>query len=113
MVVYGATDTGKGVQGMKEKSWWIYQDKDSPDPWAIHLTARKERRRIRASTEIYADWFTNPSKRFLIGDMSIVQATSWIGTIARILASYGHPLTEGDREHLEQSLKELKESFLD
>lgn len=101
---------------MKEKSWWIYQDKDSPDSWdswAIHITARKERRRIRASTEIYADWFTSPSRRFLIGDMSIVQAGGWIGTIAGILSSYGHPLTEGDREHLEQSLKELKESFLD
>ena len=49
----------------------------------------------------------------MIGDMSIVQAAGWIGTIAGILSSYGHPLTEGDREYLEQSLKELKESFLD
>lgn len=113
MIVYGATDTGKGVQGMKEKSWWIYQVENALDPWAIHLTARKERRRIRASTEIYADWFTNPSKRFLIGDMSIVQTASWIDTIGWVLSSYGHPLTEGDREHLEQGLKELKESFLD
>ena len=98
---------------MKEKSWWIYQDKDSPDPWAIHLTARKERRSVRASTEIYADWFTSPSKSFLIGELSIVQAAVWIDTIAGILSIYDHPLTEGDREHLEQSLKELKESFLD
>ena len=98
---------------MKEKSWWIYQGENALDPWAIHLTARKERRRIRASTEIYADWFTSPSKRFLIGDMSIVQTASWIDTIGRILSSYGHPLTDGDRGHLEQSLKELKESFLD
>lgn len=98
---------------MKEKSWWIYQGEDSPDPWAIHLTARKERRSIRASTEIYADWFATPSRRFLIGDMSIVQAACWIDVIGRILSSYGHPITEGDREHLEQSLKELKESFLD
>lgn len=98
---------------MKEKSWWIYQGGDAPDPWAIHLTARKERRRIRASTEIYADWFTNPSKRFLIGDMSIVQAARWIETVGLILDMHDHPLTEGDREQLERSLKELKESFLD
>lgn len=98
---------------MKEKSWWIYQGGDASDPWAIHLTARKERRRIRASTEIYADWFTNPSKRFLIGDMSIVQATRWIETVGLVLDMHDHPLTEGDRGHLEQSLKELKESFLD
>ena len=98
---------------MKEKSWWIYQGGDAPEPWAIHLTARKERRRIRVSTEIYADWFTNLSKRFLIGDMSIVQTERWIETVGWVLDMHNHPLTESDREQLERSLKELKESFLD
>lgn len=98
---------------MKEQTLWIYQGRNVPDPWAIHLTARKERRRIRADTEIYADWFTNQSKRFLIGDMSIVQAASWINTIDHVLAAYNHPLTECDREQLELNLKELKKNFLD
>ena len=98
---------------MKEQSWWIYQDRKVPDPWAIHLTARKERRRIRADTEIYADWFTNPNKSFLISDMSIVQSANWVDTVARILATYDHPLNDRDREQLLSELKELKESFLD
>lgn len=98
---------------MKEKTWWIYQGRNVPDPWAIHLTARKERRSIRAGTEIYADWFTNPNKRFLIGDMSIIQTTNWIDTIGHVLAAYNHPLTECDREQLEWNLRELKKNFLD
>lgn len=98
---------------MKEQTRWIYQGRNVPDPWAIHLTARKERRSIRADTEIYADWFTNQSKRLLIGDMSIVQAASWIDTIGRVLAAYNHPLTECDREQLQWNLKELKKNFLD
>ena len=98
---------------MKEQTWWIYQGGNVPEPWAIHLTARKERRRIRADTEIYADWLTNPSKRFLIADMSIVRTASWIDTIGHVLAAYDHPLTERDREQLEWNLKELKKSFKD
>lgn len=98
---------------MKEKSWWVYQDRKVTEPWAIHLTARKERRRIRADTEIYADWLNIPSKRLIIGDMSIVQASSWIETIGRILAVYDHPLDGTDRQQLEEELKDLKESFLD
>ena len=91
----------------------MYQDRKVPEPWAIHLTARKERRRIRADTEIYADWLNIPSKRLVIGDMSIVQASRWIDEIGRILAAYDHPLDGADRQQLEQELKDLKESFLD
>ena len=98
---------------MKEQSWWIYQERKVEEPWAIHLTARKERRRIRADTEIYADWLNIPSKRLIIGDMSIVQASSWIEAIGRILAVYDHPLDGTDRQQLEEALKDLKESFLD
>lgn len=98
---------------MKEQSWWIYQRRKVSEPLDIHLTARKERRRIRADTEIYADWFTNPSKRFLISDASIVQSANWIDTVAKVLATYGHPLNGHDREQLEQELRELKQSFLD
>lgn len=98
---------------MKEKSRWVYQSRKVTEPWAIHLTARKERRRIRADTEIYADWLNTSSKRFLIGDMSIVQTPRWIETIGRILAAYDHPLDGTDRQQLEEALKDLKESFLD
>lgn len=98
---------------MKEQTWWIHQGGNVPEPWSIHLTARKERRRIRADTEIYADWLTNPSKRFLISDMSIAKAASWIDAIGHVLAACNHPLAECDREQLEWNLKELKKSFLD
>lgn len=98
---------------MKEKSWWVYQGRKVTEPWAIHLTARKERRRIRAETEIYADWLNTSSKRLVIGDMSIVQASGWIDEIGRILAAYDHPLDGADRQQLDEALKDLKESFLD
>ena len=98
---------------MKELSRWICQGRKVPDPWAMHLTAHKERRRIRADTEIYADWLGIPSKRFLIRDMSIVQTERWIDSVGRILETYDHPLDDRDREQLRQELKELKESFQD
>lgn len=98
---------------MKELSRWICQGRKVPEPWAIHLTARKERRRIRADTEIYADWIRIPSRRFLITDMSIVQAGRWIDSVGRILEIYDHPLDDRDRKQLRQELKELKESFQD
>lgn len=98
---------------MKEKSRWVYQGRKVTEPWAIHLTARKERRRIRADTEIYADWLNTSSKRFLIGDMSIVHTSRWIETIGRILAAYDHPLDGTDRQQLEEALEDLKKSFLD
>ena len=98
---------------MKELSRWIHQDRKVPEPWAIHLTARKERRRIRADAEIYADWIRIPSRRFLICDMSIVQAERWIDSVGHILDIYDHPLDDRDREQLRQELKELKESFQD
>jgi hypothetical protein len=98
---------------MKEQTQWIFQSRNVADPWAIHLMARKERRRIRASTKIYADWFTNPSKCFLIDDMSIVKTASWIDAIGHVLAAHDHPLTKCDREQLERDLNELKKNFLD
>lgn len=98
---------------MKEKSWWIYQERGDRESWAIHLIARKERRSIWAETEIYADWFNNPSKRFLIGDMSIAQSRIWIETIGRVFAAYNHPLTDHDRNQIDCELEELKKSFLD
>ena len=53
------------------------------------------------------------SKRFLISDMSIVQSANWIDAVAKVLATYDHPLNGHDREQLEQELRELKQSFLD
>lgn len=98
---------------MKEQSWWIYQERKVAEPWAIHLKATKSQRRIRADTEIYADWLPTKSKRMLLHDTSIVQSRTWLGEVGKILAAYGHPLMERDVEQLEQELKELKESFLD
>ena len=98
---------------MKELVRWICQERKVPEPWAIHLTARKERRRIRADTEIYADWIRIPSRRFLICDTSIVQTERWIDSVGHILDIYDHPLDDRDREQLRQELKELKESFQD
>lgn len=97
---------------MKEQSWWIHQDSNT-EPWSIHLTAQKEHRKIRATTEIYADWINTPNKRFLLGEMSIVQPDKLIQTIGKVLSIYDHPLTKEDREHIEQSLIELKYSFID
>lgn len=98
---------------MKEQSWWIYQERKVKEPWAIHLKATKSQRRIHVNTEIYADWLPTESRRMLLYDVSIAQSRTWLGEVGRILAAYGHPLTERDVGQLERELDELKKSFLD
>lgn len=98
---------------MKEQSWWIYQERKVKEPWAIHLKATKSQRRIHVDTEIYADWIPTQSKRMLLYDASIAQSMAWLGEVGKILAAYGHPLTERDVRQLERELDELKKSFLD
>lgn len=96
---------------MKVREWWIYQSRKVPEPWALHITARKEYRRIRADCEIYADWFFSPSKRFLIQDVSIVQSSNLIELIAKICKRHGHDITNDDERQIRQELRDLKASF--
>lgn len=99
---------------MKELEWWIYQSRKVDDPWAIHMTAWKDGRRIRASTEIYGDFFADvPSKRMLIGMRSIVNLDSWLGDVRQILRAYGRELTDADRNQLIEEVSELKKQFKD
>lgn len=99
---------------MKELEWWIYQSRKVDDPWAMHLTAWKDGRRIRASTEVYADFFHDvPSKRMLIGKRSIVSLDGWLNDVQQILTAYGHELTEADVNQLIEEISELKRQFKD
>lgn len=98
---------------MKEKSWWIYQDRKVDEPWALHVTARKDRRRIRGDTEVYAEWIRTPSKSMLIADTTLVALDTWLESIGYIMDKFGHPLTVTDIDQLKSEIAMLKQSFED
>lgn len=98
---------------MKTLSRWVYQERKAAEPWAIHITATKQYRRIRADTEVYADFFNTDSKRMLLHDVDITSNKGCISELNRLLSAYGHPLRKSDVELIEQELDSLKNQFKD
>lgn len=98
---------------MKKLDRWVYQAREVAQPWALHISARKENRKIRADAEIYADYFTNDTHRMLIRDVSIVQAKTFLAVVGEVLGMYGHPLTETDKQQITDTITDIKQSFLD
>ena len=102
---------------MKELDRWVYQAREVAQPWALHISARKEYRKIRADAEIYADYFTdyfnNKTHRMLIRDVSIAQAKTFLAVVGWVLGMYGHPLTETDKQQITDTITDIKQSFLD
>ena len=96
---------------MKRHERWIWQERKVDSPWALHVTARKERRKIRADCELYADWLSPPSKLFRIMDVSIVNPITVIRNCVKICGTYGHSLNESDIDQIRKELQELRESF--
>ena len=98
---------------MKKLDRWVYQAREVAQPWALHISARKEYRKIRADAEIYADYFTNETHRMLIRDVSIAQAKTFLAVVGEVLGMYGHPLTETDKQQITGTITDIKQSFLD
>ena len=98
---------------MKKLDRWVYQARKVAQPWALHISSRKEHRKIRADAEIYADYFTNKTHRMLIRDVSIVQAKTFLAVVDEVLSMYGHPLTETDKQQITDTITDIKQSFLD
>ena len=98
---------------MKKLDRWVYQAREVAQPWALHISSRKEHRKIRADAEIYADYFTNKTHRMLIRDVSIVQAKWFLAVVDEVLGMYGHPLTETDKQQITDTITDIKQSFLD
>ena len=98
---------------MKKLDRWVYQAREVTQPWALHISSRKEHRKIRADAEIYADYFTNKTHRMLIRDVSIVQAKWFLAVVDEVLGMYGHPLTETDKQQITDTITDIKQSFLD
>ena len=98
---------------MKQLDRWGYQAREVAQPWALHIVARKEYRRIRAYAEIYADYFTNDTHRMLIRDVSIAQAKTFSAVVGYVIGMYGHPLTETDKQQITGTITDIKQSFLD
>ena len=98
---------------MKKLDRWVYQAREVAQPWALHISSRKEYRKIRADAEIYADYFTNKTHRMLIRDVSIVQAKRFLAVVDEVLGMYGHPLTETDKQQITDTITDIKQSFLD
>ena len=98
---------------MKKLDRWVYQAREVAQPWALHISARKEYRKIRADAEIYADYFNNKTHRMLIRDVPIVQAKTFLAVVDDMLGMYGHPLTETDKQQIMDTITDIKQSFLD
>ena len=98
---------------MKELDRWVYQAREVAQPWALHIAARKEHRKIKADAEIYADYFTNKTHQMLIRDVSIAQAKTFLAVVGWVLDMYGHPLTETDKQQITDTITDIKQSFLD
>ena len=98
---------------MKKQDRWVYQAREVAQPWALHISARKEYRKIRADAEIYADYFTNKTHRMLIRDASITRAEMFLAVVDEVLGMYGHPLTETDKQQITDTITDIKQSFLD
>lgn len=96
---------------MKRRERWIWQERKVDSSWALHVTARKERRKIRADCELYADWLSPPSKVFRITDVSIVNPITLIRDCVKVCDAYGHSLNENDIDQIRNELQELQESF--
>lgn len=98
---------------MKKLDRWVYQAREVAQPWALHISSRKEYRKIRADAEIYADYFTNKTHRMLIRDASINRAEMFLAVVDEVLGMYGHPLTETDKQQITDTITDIKQSFLD
>lgn len=98
---------------MKKLDRWVYQAREVAQPWALHISARKEYRKIRADAEIYADYFTNKTHQMLIRDASINRAEMFLAVVDYVLGKYGHPLTETDKQQITDTITDIKQSFLD
>lgn len=98
---------------MKQLDRWVYQAREVAQPWALHISALKEYRKIRADAEIYADYFTNDTHRMLIRDVSIVRAETFLAVVDYVLGMYGHSLSETDKQQITETITDIKQSFLD
>lgn len=98
---------------MKELKTWIFQDDDNLDSWILHVIAIKERLNITADVEIYADYLPTEDKRMILKDIPISKNDEIISEIGRIVSAYNHPLNSSDVTKIKNSLKTLKQNFLD
>ena len=98
---------------MKKLDRWVYQAREVAQPWALHISSRKEYRKIRVDAEIYADYFTNKTHQMLIRDASINRAEMFLAVVDEVLGMYGHPLTETDKQQITDTITDIKQSFLD
>lgn len=97
---------------MKRKEWWIYQERKEEVPWAVHVDAVKDGRKVTATFEVFAEWINNKSKRMVFQDVPITNgASSFLLAFHRLADSRGHPLTDADEMQVKYEIKMLKESF--
>jgi len=96
---------------MKRRERWIWQERKVDSSWALHVTAHKERRKIRADCELYADWLSPPSKLFRIMNVPITNPIALIRDCVGICDAYDHPFNKSDIDQIRTELQELLESF--
>lgn len=97
---------------MKKKEVWIEQARETREPWAIHAVLTKERRKVDASGEIFADWIPNPERKFKIMPVTITDAAfPFTSQVRNAVEGMGHAFTRGDETQINTALAEAKSSF--
>lgn len=96
---------------MQVKEIWITQKRKVDIPWALHVTAYKKGRRIRADCELYAEWINTASRKILIYDTVFKTNKPLIETVSDICEKMHNPLSYQDKAQIEEELNDLRDSF--
>lgn len=75
-------------------NFWIYQERDVPEPWAVHAWLLDNG---TLDLAIYAEWIPSKSKKILN-----IPATfeEFAGALTRVCSDYGQMLTIADLKQL-------------
>lgn len=92
----------------KVKDWWIYQERKTDEPWALHLVVQKDGRSIRCKGELFAEWVSSDSHKFVF---DLVPLSSLDSVLEKTMAMLGQDHTEQDRMQIDYEIKLIKESF--
>lgn len=93
---------------VKTKDWWIYQERKTESPWALHLIIKKDKRSVRCEGELFAEWVSCDSHKFVF---HLLPLNSLKDYLQKVMNSYGIVMDEQDQMQIDYEVKLIKESF--
>lgn len=87
------------------KDYWIYQQRRKAIPWAVHIFATKDGRKLRCDFDMYAEWIPTDSNKITVEDCSL---HSVAGHIAKLCKKFGQEFTPDDQRDIDENIEILK-----